>query len=284
MSDDESERRDHSDGETDISAAGTAETEEIVKNTTVTPIADAEKLVSPDILRVEELQIATSTHSPQVSKAPVHKIESESASYMLFEKFDVYNKGFFGPQELKAVVNGLRLFPRLTELKAMIKAVDTNEDGFIDFDEFRAMRCQRTMHDLYIISEFKRLDASIVIRGSLTADGIKRALQKEGATDHDISSRIREIMALDSAGTGKVSFSVFYNYCCNRVPDEWLEWIYENIMRGVTDYKIIPVLLSNGFSEEQAASLINATREGGRQMMRRNFVDLGRGYVYTMSS
>ncbi len=225
--------------------------------------------------------------SPNVTTAPMgtgqfpEYEESEGTSFRLFKRFDMYHKGFFGHQELKTIVKGLRLFPSLTDLKQIIRAVDTKQDGVIDPEEFLLMRRTRPMVDMLIISEFIKFNSSFS-RGNITEASIRDALTAEGAPRDFIDHKVRELMSLDYSASGKVSFTELYNAYMNRVPDEWLGWIYDNVQRNVGDHKIVSVLLENGFTDQQANDLVSATRQHGRQTVDRNYVDMGRGWIYSM--
>eukprot|EP00770_Monocercomonoides_exilis_P007050 MONOS_7013.1-p1 / transcript=MONOS_7013.1 / gene=MONOS_7013 / organism=Monocercomonoides_exilis_PA203 / gene_product=Calmodulin-like protein 3 / transcript_product=Calmodulin-like protein 3 / location=Mono_scaffold00231:21485-22240(+) / protein_length=181 / sequence_SO=supercontig / SO=protein_coding / is_pseudo=false len=176
------------------------------------------------------------------------------------------------------------LYPTNQKIKDIIRRVDTDHDGVINFKEFVAMRRSEEICELNVLAQFKKYDVSKIHRGFITPDGIETVLKEEGVADEAIRDYIDEFMALDSNGDGKVSFLDLYESMMTRIPDEWLEWIDKNIKRGVPDDTLLKVLVENGFNSDTAAKLIEKTHKEGRQVVERSYVDVGRGYVCGIKS
>ncbi|KAB2618592.1 calmodulin-like protein 7 [Pyrus ussuriensis x Pyrus communis] len=75
---------------------------------------------------------------------PQPKVEDRAAELkQVFATFDKNSDGFITTEELKESLKNIRIFMSDTEVEEMVKKVDANGDGLIDFDEF-CMLC-RTM-------------------------------------------------------------------------------------------------------------------------------------------
>jgi|SaaInlStandDraft_6_1057023.scaffolds.fasta_scaffold13598_4 hypothetical protein len=146
------------------------------------------------------------------------------------------------------------------------------------------MRRHLPRSEMNILVTFKKFDTGLVHRGYITPDNIHRVLKAEGKTDEYINSCILDIMSSDSDGDGKVSFRDLYERVTERVPEEWLDWIYENVTRGVDNGQLLEILRDNGFKEDIALSLIERTRKRGRQSVERSYADLSHEYIYTLRS
>ncbi|KAA6402390.1 MAG: hypothetical protein EZS28_002091 [Streblomastix strix] len=210
--------------------------------------------------------------------------ESEEAIARIFKKFDVKNDGVIDFDEIKTVMKSVQLYPSNQKIKEIIKRVDLDRDGVINFKEFVAMRRSEEVCELNVLAQFKKFDVSKLHRGVITRDGIYTVLKEEGVSDEAIKEYTDEFMALDSNGDGFVSFLDLYESMMTRIPDEWLEWINTNVLRGVPDDTLMKILVENGFNQETAARLIDKTRREGRQVVERSYVDVGRGYVCGIKS
>ncbi|KAL0234456.1 hypothetical protein PCE1_001492 [Barthelona sp. PCE] len=210
-------------------------------------------------------------------------VEPLDSTRHLFNMFDIDGDGQISHTDLRTIMRSLGLYPDITELKGIIREVSQTNTK-VNFETFLEMRHNKSPVELNVLAEFKKFDVSDLYRGFVTPDGIRRVLAQEGWEEDAIRMAIREILELDSNSDGKVSYLDFYDFMLNRVPDEWLDWIYENICRGVADHKLVSILLDNGFPEELAQELITITKENGRQMLKRSYADNAKSYVYTVRS
>jgi hypothetical protein len=69
-----------------------------------------------------------------------------------------------------------------------------------------------------------------------------------------------------------------------RIPQEWLEWIADNLKNGVKEDTILKVLLANGIEEKVASTVIQKTKTEGKQFVQRSFADFSKSYIYVMKS
>jgi len=69
-----------------------------------------------------------------------------------------------------------------------------------------------------------------------------------------------------------------------RIPQEWLEWIADNLKSGVKDETILKILLANGIDEDIAINVIKKTKTEGLQFIQRSFADFCKSYIYVMKS
>ncbi len=91
-------------------------------------------------------------------------------------------------------------------------------------------------------------------------------------------------MACDTNGDGKVSYRDLFERMRGVVPEAWLDWIAENVERGVSEKSMLDVLRLNGFRDGIARSLIQKTKKQGRIIPESNYVDHNHYSVYTVRS
>lgn len=89
-------------------------------------------------------------------------------------------------------------------------------------------------------------------------------------------------MKYDSDKDGVLTFRDFYDNILRRVPQEWLNWIYENVRRGIRDEFIILTLKVNGVDEVLAKKLIERTKNEGLIVIGKTFADTSKGYIYVV--
>ncbi|XP_048423174.1 calmodulin-like protein 3 [Pyrus x bretschneideri] len=71
------------------------------------------------------------------SISPQPKVADQAAELkQMFATFDKNSDGFITKQELKESLKNIRIFMSDAEVEEMVKKVDANGDGLIDFDEF----------------------------------------------------------------------------------------------------------------------------------------------------
>ncbi|KAH7825315.1 putative Calmodulin [Monocercomonoides exilis] len=206
-------------------------------------------------------------------------LESDEAIAKIFKKFDIKSDGVIDFDEIKIALKSVGLYPSNQKIKDIIKRVDLDRDGVVNFEEFVAMRRNEEICELNVLAQFKKYDVIKYQRGFITAEGIETVLKDEGVPDDSIRDYVDEFMTLDSNGDGKVSFLDLYESMMTRIPDEWLEWIHTNIVRGVPDEVLVKVLVENGFNHETASRLIEKTKKEGRMVAERGFVETGPNFV-----
>eukprot|EP00762_Andalucia_godoyi_P001332 ANDGO_04798.mRNA.1 Calmodulin-like protein 7 len=207
-------------------------------------------------------------------------VESPQAMRRIFNKLDIGHDGLISTDDLRTVLRALRLFPTLKKLKDMVAEVDINRDGAIDFDEFCAMRTSNKPSELNVLAQFTKFNISQLFRGFITEDCVRKVLVEEGYAGSALESYVSNFMATDTNKDGKVSYRDLRERLLGVVPDEWLQWIWENVDRGVADKTILKILEDNGFKPEVSSELLSRTKREGRLTVERTYADHPLGYVY----
>ncbi|KAK2954752.1 hypothetical protein BLNAU_10237 [Blattamonas nauphoetae] len=180
-------------------------------------------------------------------------VESEESIMKIFKVFDIKNDGVIDFDEVKMILKSVQFYPSIQTIKDMIKRVDKDRDGVISFHEFANMRRNEEVCELNVLAQFKKFDAS-------------PPHHEDGVPEDAIQSYISEFMTLDTNGDDKVSFLDLYESMMTRIPEEWLEWIFDNVKRGVKDETLLDIMVENGFNELTAARLIEKTKRDGKKI------------------
>lgn len=143
-----------------------------------------------------------------------------------FKVFDADTSGHISPQELGQVMRSLGQSPNDTELRDMIKEVDVDLSGSIDFEEFKALliaqKGDRKSRLQLAFSVFDE-DGS----GLITAQELRYVMSKFGLTDKELDEIVQEV---DGDGDASIDFEEF----CKLVPEE------SEIKTGYKDSPISP--------------------------------------------
>ena len=134
------------------------------------------------------------------------KITEFKAAFGLFDKD---RDGSITTKELGTVMRNLGANPTKVELNAMIKEVDENDDGTIDFKEFlylmvRKMKDTDTEEEL--LEAFKVFDRDS--NGYITSHELRHVMSKlgENLTPEDLEQMIKEA---DIDGDGQIDYEEF---------------------------------------------------------------------------
>jgi hypothetical protein len=234
---------------------------------------------------------ADSSEHPQVH-VPAY-FEPATVSASLFNRFDINRRGFFGLSELAMVLRPLGLQPSRTELAELLDEAGASgtplrlsKARFLELRTLPDCRPELRGRDspelaVNIIGDFLKLASSpsgMRPFAVLTAESILNALEAEGAPPAYTAGVIAEIMSLDNkdSSTGFVSFRQFAELRLRRIPASWLDWLAENVARGVSAENLAAVMLEHGFTIPQCRSLIAATRDFGRLVQKHSWVDNSR--------
>jgi Ca2+-binding EF-hand superfamily protein len=129
-----------------------------------------------------------------------------------FKVFDSDNSGAISTEELGQVMRSLGQSPNETELRDMIKEVDVDFSGTIDFEEFKAlMIAQQGDRKSRLKLAFSVFDENG--SGKITADEMRSVMSQFGLTDSELDEIIKEV---DRDGDASIGFEEF----CQLVPDE----------------------------------------------------------------
>lgn len=131
----------------------------------------------------------------------------------VFQNFDVNKDGKISPSELRDVLEALGDHATDEEAIQMLKAVDTDGDGYIDLDNFISISATpiASSGDVGNSDElkaaFNMFDANK--EGYITAEKLENVLSRLTDGDHTIEECKKMIQGVDVDGDGKVNFEDF---------------------------------------------------------------------------
>lgn len=151
--------------------------------------------------------------SAQVQTAPAAMSEDEVHKlWEAFTVFDADGSGAISPEELGQVMRSLGQNPTSEQLRTMIKEVDVDLSGTIDFEEFKALmvathgdRASRLKLAFSVFDE----DGN----GEITANEMTDVMSQFGLTEEELAEMLKEV---DEDGDGTIEFEEF----CKLVPEE----------------------------------------------------------------
>ena len=129
-----------------------------------------------------------------------------------FSVFDTDNSNTISAEELAIVMRSLGQEPSPTELRDLIKEVDLDRSGSIDFEEFKALMIAREG------DRRSRLKLAFSVfdkdnSGRITAEEMHGVMSQFELTDSELEEMIKEV---DRDGDGSIDFEEF----CQLLPDE----------------------------------------------------------------
>lgn len=122
-----------------------------------------------------------------------------------FSRFDKDGDGKISGSELGPLMESLALETSAREVKAFLKATDTDQNGVIDFNEFVSMMIKKAKRGPLLLA-FKTFDKNG--DGFISLDELRKGLKASGdaVTEVELSC----IMArADMDGDGKVNYEEF---------------------------------------------------------------------------
>ena len=142
-----------------------------------------------------------------------------------FKVFDEDGNDAISVEELGQVMRSLGQSPNDTDLRDLIKEVDVDLSGTIDFDEFKAlMVSQQGNRKSRLKLAFSVFDQDG--SGQITANEMRSVMSQFGLTDEELDEIIKEV---DHDGDASIDFEEF----CQLMPDE---------SETTTGYKDSPIL------------------------------------------
>ncbi|GAB4289383.1 MAG: hypothetical protein Fur0025_23800 [Oscillatoriaceae cyanobacterium] len=149
--------------------------------------------------------------SAEMTKSTISEAEVQKL-WEAFTVFDADGSGAISVEELGQVVRSLGQNPSDIELREMIKEVDVDASGTIDFEEFKALmvaqRGDRLSRLKLAFSVFDE-DGS----GHITAEEMKEVMGQFGLTEPELEEMLKEV---DFDGDGSIDFEEF----CKLVPEQ----------------------------------------------------------------
>jgi Ca2+-binding EF-hand superfamily protein len=153
----------------------------------------------------------TLTHTPSVNmtstnleKAAMNEAEIEQL-WKAFSVFDADGSGAISVEELGSVMRSLGQSPNPTELRDLIKEVDLDRSGSIDFAEFQTLMISRQGdHQSRLKLAFSVFDKDN--SGRITADEMRSVMSQFGLSDAELDEMVKEV---DEDGDGSIGFEEF---------------------------------------------------------------------------
>jgi len=145
------------------------------------------------------------------SFAPLSQMSGQSQDELraAFALFDIDKDGKITEKELASVMKKLGSFTSDSDVKEMIREVDIDKNGTIDFNEFVVMMNKnlgKLDHDKEMMAAFKVFDKNG--DGKINADEVRAAMKElgEDITDEEARAMVREA---DLDGDGQIDFQEF---------------------------------------------------------------------------
>jgi len=149
--------------------------------------------------------------STELEKTAISDREVERL-WEAFKVFDADGNNAISTQELGHVMRSLGQSPNDIELRDMIKEVDVDLSGTIDFEEFKALMVSkqgdRKSRLKLAFSVFDENNS-----GEITADEMRSVMSTFGLTDKELDEIVQEV---DHDGDGSIDFQEF----CQLIPEE----------------------------------------------------------------
>ena len=144
-----------------------------------------------------------------------HLTEEERREFReIFDLVDEDKGGSISRAELKKLMITLRLKPTEEELDAMMKEVDSDGSGDIDFEEFVTVMSRRVQADYtpeQLRSAFKVFESDTVPPGFVSTDVLEHALTTFGSDKLTASEAAELLATVDPEGSGKINYMEFIN-------------------------------------------------------------------------
>jgi len=137
--------------------------------------------------------------------------DEETELKNLFMKFDGDSNGELDVEELAKMITNMQVIAPMEDLKALIDAVDVNQNGTIDCRELVGL-IEKTINESFssdeVMEAFNLIDEEAT--GNITSISLGKAMAKAdvGITSEDIEYLFT---AADESGDGEISFSEFRN-------------------------------------------------------------------------
>ena len=144
-----------------------------------------------------------------------HLSDEERAEFKeIFDLVDEDKSGQISKAELKKLMETLRPHPTSDELDAMMREVDADGSGEIDFEEFVTVMSRRVQADYtpeQLKSAFKVFETDNVPPGYVSTEVLEHALSTYGSDKLSQEEAAELLSTVDPEHTGKINYMEFIN-------------------------------------------------------------------------
>eukprot|EP01060_Flectonema_neradi_P001383 TRINITY_DN10824_c0_g1_i1.p1 TRINITY_DN10824_c0_g1~~TRINITY_DN10824_c0_g1_i1.p1 ORF type:complete len:156 (+),score=37.33 TRINITY_DN10824_c0_g1_i1:85-552(+) len=144
-----------------------------------------------------------------------HLTEEELAEFKeIFDLVDEDHGGSISKDELRKLMETLRLKPTDEELDAMMREVDSDGSGDIDFNEFVTVMSRRVQADYtpeQLKAAFKVFETDNVPPGYVSTEVLEHALTTYGSEKLSPDEAAELLATVDPENTGKIHYMEFIN-------------------------------------------------------------------------
>lgn len=213
--------------------------------------------------------------------------EPEATSQRLFLYFSE-GRPFISPQDLKRVLNALKMYPTPEEVDTLwfevesILPVSTDSArARLPYETFRQLRLSPPRSEGYgltlnVLAEFSKYNCAFLHKGYITEDAIETALGREGQNAKAVSRIKEQLLQLSfNAEYRLVSIRELYCYMRGLIPNTWRQWACEAMMQGADPAAVAGELVSVGFDEDCAAETVDLLAREGMQSAYPEFMEKG---------
>nr|ACP18969.1 calcium binding protein [Euglena gracilis] len=144
-----------------------------------------------------------------------HLTEEELAEFKeIFDLVDEDHGGSISKEELRKLMETLRLKPTEEELDAMMKEVDSDGSGDIDFHEFVTVMSRRVQADYtpeQLKAAFKVFETDNVPPGCVSTEVLEHALTTYGSDKLTPEEAAELLATVDPENTGRINYMELIN-------------------------------------------------------------------------
>jgi len=213
--------------------------------------------------------------------------EPESTSQRLFLYFSE-GRPFITPQDVKRVLNSLKMYPTPEELDALwfevegLLPVSTDSArSRLPYDAFRQLRLTPPRSEGYgitlnVLAEFSKYNCAFLHKGYITEDAIETALGREGQSAKTVCRIKEQLLQLSfNAEYRLVGIRELYCYMRRLIPNTWRQWVCEALLQGAAPDAVVHELVSVGFDEDCVVETVDLLAREGMQSAYPEFMEKG---------
>ncbi|CAL6084189.1 Conserved_hypothetical protein [Hexamita inflata] len=205
--------------------------------------------------------------------------EPEKTSKRLFDTFS-QGKPQISSKSLKTHLNNLKFNPSMQEINDILTEVMEINFGYqeINYELFRNIRISPPTKPNYklalnVFAEYTKYNCAYIHRGFVTEDAIETALGREN-NEHLIDMVTKNMTALCFNSQYKlIGIKELYCFMKQIIPNQWRQWICDQLLKGFEVQLIAEELAEKGFNEVDTIHIVQIIKEKGYQSALPDFLD-----------